>query len=145
MKYMKTQGNREGNGETVQDIKVEIEFLQKTQTEIKLWDLWYLPGIQPQGPLPAPNAWKLPVSNGLQKLPCWRQQEKVEAGHLLRARTSQEWPRLVTDFRGTGAGDVGGGGSRHIPGVVSSQEGKQAFLELHSARGQAVIAESVVT
>lgn len=28
---------------------------------------------------------------------------------------------------------------------MSSQEGKQVFLELHSARGQAVVAESVVT
>lgn len=36
MKFMKIQKNREGHGETVQDIKVEIEFLQKTQTEIKL-------------------------------------------------------------------------------------------------------------
>lgn len=64
---------------------------------------------------------------------------------MLRARPSREWPRLVTDFRGTGAGGVGGSGSRHIPGAVRSQEGKQALLELHGARGQAVIAESVVT
>lgn len=43
------------------------------------------------------------------------------------------------------SGGIGGGGSRHVPGAVSSQEGKQVFLELHSARGQAVVAESVVT
>lgn len=85
------------------------------------------------------------MSNGLQNLLCYRQQERAEAGHLLRAHQSREWSRLVTDFRGTGAGGVGGGGSRHISGAVSIQEGKQALLELHGARGQAVIAESVVT
>lgn len=85
----------------------------------------------------------LPVPNGLQNLLGWWQQ--AEAGDLLKACPSREWPRLVTDFCGTGAGGVGGGGSKHIPGTVSSQEGKQALLELHGARGQAVIAESVVT
>lgn len=44
---------------------------------------------------------------------CWWQQERAEAGNLLKACPSREWPRLVTDFRGTGAGGVGGGGSRH--------------------------------
>lgn len=71
------------------------------------------------------------MPNGLQHLLCWWQQERAEAGDLLKACPSREWPRLVTDFRGTGAGGVGGGGSRHS--------------ELHGARGQAVIAESVVT
>lgn len=63
---------------------------------------------------------------------------------MLGARPSRV-AKACHRLRGTGAGGVGGGGSRHIPRAVSSQEGRQALLELHGARGQAVIAESVVT